>query len=152
MQVSQASGDGVDVKPAARKALILGGVAIIVIAGLAAYARHLTRPREYELKSATITSLEFERQGERIVSARGVLEFVHPRSGQTMSVTGTIPADCPIFVDGAPAQLPDLRVGDQVAVRGTVFADRTITPQWVRVQRSSAARQDSASAPSTQNR
>jgi hypothetical protein len=140
------------VKPAARKALILCGLAVTVAAGLAVYARHLARPREYELKSATIIKLEFQCQNERIVSARGVLEFVHPKSGQAMSVTGTIPADCPIFVDDAPAQLSDLRVGDQVAVRGTVFADRSITPQWVRVQRSAAARETPASAPSTPSR
>lgn len=117
-----------------RKAALLIVLAVAVIAGVGVYARRLAQPREFEIKSATITKLDFERRGDEITAARGEIEFVHPKSGQTMTVAGVIPSDCPIQVDGAPGRLADLRVGDRIAARGTLGLDRSIRPQWVRVQ------------------
>lgn len=117
---------------------------MVVVAGVGLYARKLARPREFELKSATITKLDFERRGDEIVVAHGEIEFVHPKSGQKMTVSGVIPADCPIQVNGEPGRLAELRIGDRIAVRGTLALDRSIRPQWVSVQRDVAASQPGA--------
>lgn len=102
---------------------------VVLAAVVAWWALQLRRPREYELQNGIITKLD--------VTARLVeVEFIHLRSGRTMTVTiGNVPEDCPIFIDGAPAKLSDLRPGDQVAGRGMVGADGTVRPQWVRATR-----------------
>ncbi len=127
-----------------RKAALLIVLAVAVIAGVGLYARKLARPREFELKSATITKLDFEYQNAAVIAARGEIEFVHPKSGQKMTVSGLIPADCPILVNGEPGRLAELHIGDRIAARGTLALDRSIRPQWVSVQRDAAASQPGA--------
>ncbi len=109
-------------------AIVLG---VVIASGVWLY--RVTRPREFELKSATISRLELQRQGEQVVAARGEITFVHPKSGKAMQITGTVPADCPIQIGAVPARLEDLCVGDRVAVRALVSADRSMKPLWIRV-------------------
>jgi hypothetical protein len=134
--------NGLAVKPSARKGLLLALLGLLVVAGVAWQAWRLAQPRIYTLKSATITKMDAERR-------TGEVEFVHPKSGQTMRVTAAnIPPDCEISINGVPATLADVRVGDTVAVHGTLYADQTVKPDWVRVKRAAATTQPaSASAP-----
>ncbi len=122
-----------------RRTVLLIALGVAVIAGVGLYARKLARPRAFEIKSATITKLDFERHGDEITAARGEIEFVHPKSGQKMTVAGVIPADCPVQVNGVAGRLADLHVGDRIAARGTLGLDRSVRPQWVAVQRDGAA-------------
>ena len=131
-------------KPVTQKALILT-VFGLVVAGLAIWqVRRLAQPREYDLKSATVTKLDAAKRS-------GEIEFVHPKSGQAMTVTAKeIPADCQISINGNPATLADVRVGDTVGVRGLIYADHTVKPQRIRVTRAEAATQSApATAPAT---
>lgn len=130
--------------PTARKSLLLVLLGIVVVGAVAWQAWRLAQPRVYTLKSAIITKMDAERR-------TGEVEFVHPKSGQTMRVTATaIPADCEISINGVPATLADVRVGDVVAVHGTVYSDQTVKPDWVRVRRNMESTQPAtASAPAS---
>ena len=119
-------------KPGARKALILTVFGVIVAAFVIWQVRRLTQPREYDLKSATVTRLDAAHRS-------GEIEFIHPKSGRAMKVTATnIPADWVVTVNGTPATLADVHVGDKIAVRGLVYVDQTVKPQWIRVTRGEA--------------
>lgn len=129
-------------KPATTKGLLLALIGLIVLGGVSWQVWRLTRPRDYTLKSATITQIDAARR-------TGEVEFVHPKSGQTMRVTANyIPPECEITINGEPATLADVRVGDTVAVHGTAYADNTVKPAWVRVKRTTGATQPAtASSP-----
>lgn len=96
-------------------------------------------PREYEVPSATVTKLDLAKRTAEI-------EFVHPKNGRMIAVAGSIPRDCTIYIDDKLAQLDDVRVGDSVAVRGMIYADHTVRPNWVRVKRGLAATQPASPA------
>jgi hypothetical protein len=128
------------VTPVARKALFLTVFGVIVVAAVAWQVRRLAQPREYELKTATVIKFDAaQRSGE--------IEFIHPKSGQAMTVTAKdIPADCLVLINGKPGTLADVHVGDTVAVRGLIYADQSVKPQRIRVTRPETATQ---SAPAT---
>jgi hypothetical protein len=112
---------------------------IVVLAGSGFYAWRATQPRHYELKRAKIVKLD-------VAARTGEIEFVHPKSGRTMTVAAhVIPPTCEITIDGQPAALTDVRVGDTVAVGGLIHADYSVDPQWVHVTRGGADTQPTAS-------
>lgn len=129
-------------KSSAKKGLLLAILGVVVVGGVAWQAWRMAKPRAYTLKSATITKMDAERR-------TGEVEFVHPKTGQTMRVTAAnIPPECEVRINGVPATLADVRVGDTVAVHGTLYYDQTVKPDWVRVTRPVAATQTApASAP-----
>ncbi|GEM_PF-2333200 len=108
---------------------------VLVAAGLAAIgwqAMRLTRPREGVLRLATVTKLD-------VASRSGEISFVHPRSGQPMTIAAEhIPAECEITVDGRPATLADVRVGDTVSAGGLIYPDHTVSPRWLHVTRATS--------------
>jgi hypothetical protein len=118
------------VTPTTRKIALLVGLGALVVALLAWQIVRLTRPRPFHLQSARITQLDR-------ATRSGELEFVHPKSGRTTTVTArNIPADCAVSIDGVRADLSDLRVGDIVAVRGLFYpADQSARPQEIRATR-----------------
>jgi hypothetical protein len=63
------------------------------------------------------------------------LEFPHPRTGELLTLEGSVPADCEIRVNGKPATIADVHVGDVVRVKGHVDASKHITARWVHIQR-----------------
>jgi hypothetical protein len=75
---------------------------------------------------------------------QGAIEVVHPKTGKLLRIEGFVPPDCDIQIDGQPAGLGDLRVGEKARVEGTIHPDLTIIANWVRVSRQDAT---SASQP-----
>ncbi len=45
------------------------------------------------------------------------LEYDSPRNGQLREIAGKIPEDCDILLNGSPATLDDLRVGDRASIK-----------------------------------
>lgn len=114
-----------------------------MVAAIGWQVAKLARPREYELKSATITKLN-------TATRSGEIEFIHPKSGRTQKVSAQhIPEDCEVLINGQPAELSDVQVGDTVAVRGLVYPDYTVEPRWVRVTRQAPQSQPAATQPAT---
>lgn len=123
----------------ARKGLIIGVIVVVAVIIVGWQVAKKLRPIEYEIKDAKITKLD-------IAARSAAIEFVHPKTGLVTAVeTTSIPDDCPVEINGRPAQLSDLRVGDVCNVRGMVHADRTVVPLWVHVTRPSGT----ASQPAT---
>jgi hypothetical protein len=52
---------------------------------------------------------------------RASIETTHPKSGAAVEVNGEVPPECTITINGQPADLADLRVGDSAVVRGRVL-------------------------------
>lgn len=113
---------------------------MVVVAAVAWQVRKLAQPKEYELKSATVTKFDAaQRSGE--------IEFIHPKSGQAMTVTAKdIPPDCVVLINGTQGTLADVRVGDTVAVRALMYWNQSVVPQRIRVMRPETATQ---TAPAT---
>lgn len=61
-------------------------------------------------------------------------EFTHPRSGEKIVLSGVVPPECKIDIDGRAAALEELRVGDDATVTGTIYRDGTTRPNFVRVR------------------
>lgn len=120
------------------KSMTIGGIVVVLIGLLVWQAIRMTRPRQYTLENATITRLD-------LATREGEIEFVHPKSGRTIPVTGQIPPDCPITIDGKPADLADVRVGDKVSVCGLIYVDYSLKPLWVHVTRTGATSQPTTS-------
>ena len=130
--------------PKARKAILLVVIGVVVLAAVWWQVWRQTRPRIYLLKAATITKLD-------PLARTAEIEFTHPKSGRTMRVPSSIPADCQIYINDTPATLTDLRVGDSVSGQVVIYYDQSVKPNWVRVKRP-AADSAPASAPAEATR
>ena len=61
-------------------------------------------------------------------------EFIHPRDGRTYPIVAQVDDTCEITIDGAPAKLSDLVVGDRAVGKGAL-KDGVIQPMAIRVTR-----------------
>jgi|GEM_PF-3480042 hypothetical protein len=127
--VPGAAATGDDVTQTAKKALVVG-IIVVVVAGVASWRAVSRRPapRTREIAGATIRMLDVARQTAEV-------EFAHPKTGRRIRLTGTLAPGCEILVDGQPATLADLRVGDLADVHGTVYPDYSVQADRVRVYR-----------------
>jgi hypothetical protein len=125
-----------------RKTLLLIVLGVVVLGLVAWQASRALRPREYTLQNARLVKLD-------VAARTAEIEFVHPKSGRTQALNGRVPDDCPITINDQPATLEQLRPGDVAAVRGTVYSDRVVQAQWVKVTRSASQPARPATAPST---
>jgi hypothetical protein len=108
-----------------RKALI---VTFLVVVGVAAIAwqviKSIPQARYYTLEGAIITAIDPPARTAEI-------EFIHPRSGRVQRLKGTLAPGGEITLDGAPATIDDLRVGDTVTVGGMVGRDLNVAADKV---------------------
>lgn len=131
----------------ARKIALLVVLAVIGLGLVAWEMTRLMRPRAFNVRSATITRIDPARRS-------GEVEFIHPKSGQlTIVAAENIPEDCEIEIDGHPATVDDVRVGDTVAITGMFYPqNQSAVPRSIHVTRMNAATQPTSAAtvPSTQ--
>lgn len=66
---------------------------------------------------------------------RATLEVIHPKTGEPIRIPGRVPPECSLEIDGAPARLADLRIGDTAKVRGSIGVSKQISVEWVKVFR-----------------
>lgn len=125
-----------DVTTTAKKTLVLVGLGVVVAGVVLWQVLRMTRPRPFTVRSARIAALD-------VATRSGEIEFIHPKSGRRTTVTArNIPPDCEITIDGRPADVSELRVGDAVAVRGLFYPyDQSARPQAVYVTRTSPVTQ-----------
>ncbi len=118
-------------------------LALVLVAGIVTWRVARPKPGNIrQLNDATIT---------RIDAGAGAaeIEFVHPKTGQTMRLSATVGPNCSITLDGKPATIRDLRVGDKIDVRGVVkkdFFGASVEPQQVTVRRGNTATPAAATA------
>jgi hypothetical protein len=108
-------------------------VAIFAAAAILIAALSLSGPGEkLRTISGRITSIDTN-------SRTASLEFVHPKTGETLRLHGQVPLDCDIRIDDRPATLAELQPGERVEVEGIVHRDRTLSAIRVRVSRSAGS-------------
>ena len=105
--------------------------AVAVLALILIIGSRLSRAESHTV-NVTITRIDADARTASV-------ELVRPKTGQTIQLEGTVPPECEISIDGQPAALGDLRVGDRAQVRGRVHSDRTLSADWVRVTRAATA-------------
>lgn len=116
----------------ARKVIALSALGVVLLGtvGWRLFGAH-EPPRVRELAQVTITALD---AGARTAE----IAFTHPKTGRVVRLAGAVPADCEILLNGTPARLADLRVGDTAAVRGLIhqdFSGAHVEARWVSVRR-----------------
>lgn len=125
------------------KLLLVAGVLVVVLGmGVWQAYRALPKPQVREISSATITAVD-------AAARTATIKFTHPKSGQEMELSGVALPDCRVYVNNQPAEMTDVRVGDQVAVRGTVYTFPTVRveAEWVKVIRPGPATQPAPQSP-----
>jgi hypothetical protein len=91
------------------KAVLVGcGVAVLVIVGL--FWVRSSRPKFREAQGI-FTFVD-------VTARRASIEVVNPKSGAAVEVTGEVPAECEISINGAAVTMADLRVGDEAIICG----------------------------------
>lgn len=121
----------------ANKTLLVIGVLVVVL-GIGAWQayRAIPKPHVREISGATVTAVD-------ATARTATIKFTHPKSGQEMELSGIALPDCRVYVNDRPAELTDVHVGDEVAVRGTVYTFPTVRveAEWVKVIRHGSATQ-----------
>lgn len=115
-------------KPTRKRLLIATGGIVVILAAVCIVVALCVPHEQVRTVIGTITHIN-------LATRTATIEFIHPKSGRTLAIDGTAPPDCDIRIDGQPAQLTDLRIGEEVEVEGTIHGDMTITANWVRVAR-----------------
>lgn len=120
-----------------RRHYLIAGAAIVAI-GVLAWLR--TGASATEFGSGTITAID--------TTARSAsIEVVIPSTGATRELTGSVPENCVIEINGKSATLNDLRVGERVQVAARIDRNATtpdgkrktrFTVEHVRVERRTA--------------
>ncbi len=94
--------------------MLVGSLGMVFCLGAGLYhALFGIIPPEAQVE-ATITKIKLEKQRARF-------EFIHPQTGDIAQLGSSIPDSCEILIDGKPATLANLRVGDKVTARGLVY-------------------------------
>ncbi len=108
---------------------VAGGILLVAALGLVA-ARVVLRERHVE-HVVKITRIDVQ-------TREAAIELIHPRTGQPLEIEGVVPLGCEITIDGRPADLSELIVGEQAFVEASIRGN-SITAQRVAVTRSGNA-------------
>lgn len=110
-------------------------VVVAIIGGGAWYA---LRPRDRTVHG-TVLALD-------PATRTATLRFVQRRTGKVYEWTRKVPTECQITLNGQPAQLADLRPGDEVDVRGRLYPPDNLVAQTVQAHRPTATASTSTPA------
>jgi hypothetical protein len=102
-------------------------VCLVILAALVVYFRERS-VGVLRTVQATLTQID-------LAQRTATVQFIHPRSGETISLKGMVSADCSVEVDGRPAALADLVIGDRAWVQGVISRNDTVSAVRVWVYR-----------------
>lgn len=106
--------DGPQVQLRKAKPVLIGAGVILI---LMIVALTLSSEEGEEPVNGVLTHVDLSK---RLAAA----EILDPRTNFRRELLGEVPADCVITINGAPASLSDLRVGDKVAVTASVMEEK----------------------------
>jgi hypothetical protein len=127
---------------ATRTRIIIAVIGIVVVITLGVTFMRLMPGEQVRTINATIVSID-------AVNRTASIAFVHPKTGQTLELKGSVPPECDIQINGKPAQMSDLKSGERAEVNGTIRRDMTLSANWVRVTRAADTRPAANSSAST---
>ena len=117
---------------ASRTRLIIVVLAITTVVVLGSVVAHQVLREEVRTITGTVTRIDLQ-------TWTASIELVHPKTGRRLQIDGVVPPDCDIRIDGKPARLSDLIVGEQATVEGVIHWNGSISANWVRVTRAAAS-------------
>jgi hypothetical protein len=88
---------------------IVGIAVVVVVLGVSAVQIIQTKLAVIEV-DGTITHID-------LPSRSATLEFINPRNGKLVEIAGPVPPECTIELNGKPADVDEIVVGDQARVR-----------------------------------
>lgn len=116
---------------AGNKSLRVGVLVVIVlIIGGVTYYRQMSKMTTREI-TGRVLAID-------VASRKAAMEFTHPKTGKTFQLDGHVPPECDIQIDGKPAQLTDLKVGETIDVFGTLYRNGNMEAKWVKVSRTAS--------------
>lgn len=109
---------------------------IAIIAGVAAAAAGANYVLQQTMgmnrrTEFTLTSLD-------VATRTAKIEVVLPKNGKRITLSAEVPADCEIYVDGVPAAMSEIRVGDRGEAEGVIYRTGKLIAKRVTVTRSAA--------------
>ena len=90
---------------------LIGLVVVIIASGV--YVWKVAQPVHATIRG-TILSID-------VAERTGQIQYVHPKTGEVYELSGRVPAECKIVVDGKPGTLDDLKAGDKIQAEGLVY-------------------------------
>lgn len=125
-----------------RRLLIIAGLLIVGVSVIGWETARRLGQTQTRVVEGTIVQVD-------VTKHRAAIEIIHPKTGKPLRIEGIVPAECDIQIDGVPARMEDLCVGEHVRTEGTIHPDYTIVANWVRVSRRAvpAASQATATQP-----
>jgi hypothetical protein len=123
-----------------QKKMIIGGVVLgVVVIALAVVPRIIMAVKVFTVPG-TVTHIDVE-------GRKAGLEFISPIDGKRAEKLAEIPPDCEITLNGAPAEMEDIRPGDSAKVTARYNRKKKlIVPLSVEVTRTAAEERPSATA------
>lgn len=104
-------------RPKNNTPIVVGVIVILVAAGIWYATSDGKRSKIIEAEGR-VTFVDYEaRQAE--------IELPDPKRPQPMTIEGEVPADCKFTMNGKPATLEDVRVGDKVRVKASLSKWKT---------------------------
>lgn len=111
-----------------RRSLIIAGLLIVCVSVIGWETARRLGQTQTRVVEGTIVQVN-------VATHRASVEIIHPKTGKPLRIEGIVPAECDIQIDGVPARMEDLCVGEHVRTEGTIHPDYTIVANWVRVSR-----------------
>ena len=108
----------------------IGGMLLLATLAIGQVWR-ATQPRRVQ-GAGRITHLD-------LPARRATLEITHPKSGKTMELAGQMADDCVIRIDGRPARLEDLQVGEIIQVEALLYSGEKIVATSILARRAGPA-------------
>ncbi|MDX2201097.1 MAG: hypothetical protein SF069_19250 [Phycisphaerae bacterium] len=120
---------------------------IAIIAGVAAVAAGANYVLQQTMGMNRRT--EFTLMSLDVAARTAKIEVVLPKNGKRITLSAEVPADCEIYVDGVPAAMSEIRVGDRGEAEGVIYRTGKLIAKRVAVTRSTAGATTSAGAAPT---
>lgn len=125
--------------PSNRTRLVMIGIAGLVVLGWLYYREN--SQVVHRTISGTVSAID-------AASRRVTIRVVHPKTGQQIELTGEVPADCPITIDGKTATLAAVQIGDVAEAEGVLArSNQRIVASNVKIKRAAAPGSAPASSP-----
>ncbi|HSW46813.1 MAG TPA: hypothetical protein VLM89_14730 [Phycisphaerae bacterium] len=125
-----------------KKRIVIGMVVVTVVAVVA--VRFALRYAASTVVTVPGKIVEFDP-----VARTATFEFIRPKTGEVTRLSGDVPEDCEIQIDGRPAGLADVKVGDAATITARVTEGNRAWPLKVKVRRAMSPGSGPAAAPAS---
>lgn len=105
-------------------------VVVLVIAGIIGGVTYYRQMSQMTTRSITGRVLSIDP-----ATRKASMEFTHPKTGKTFQLSGVVPPECSITIDGRIGTLDEIKAGETIEVYGTLYRSGEMHAQRVTVRR-----------------